>query len=97
MSIQNEINRISGAKNSIKSEIEKLGISIPNDAKLDSYSNYISNYVLDFQSRLSALEAKAKQAVYFKNTVSNLSSDASVEEKISNLEEKSKVQIYIKE
>lgn len=43
MSIATEIQRIQGAKESIKSSIESKGVTVPSDAKLDDYPSYIDS------------------------------------------------------
>lgn len=43
MSIATEIQRIQGAKDSIKSSIENKGVTVPSDAKLDDYPSYIDS------------------------------------------------------
>lgn len=42
MSVSSEITRLNNAKNSIKSSIESKGVTVPDSAKLDTYSTYIS-------------------------------------------------------
>lgn len=43
MAIADEIKRIQDAKASIKSSIENKGVSVPSDAKLETYASYISS------------------------------------------------------
>lgn len=97
MSIQNEINRLSTAKNNLKNELSKLDITIPDSTKIDSYPQYVANYIVEFDKRLAALEENARRGLYFENSVASLSEDATVEEKLAFYEEKSKYQIYISE
>lgn len=42
MSVSSEITRLNNAKTSIKSSIENKGVTVPDSAKLDTYSTYIS-------------------------------------------------------
>lgn len=41
MSIQTEIERLENSKNNLKTSIENKGISIPADAKIDTYSTFV--------------------------------------------------------
>lgn len=42
MSVATEITRIENAKSNIKTAIENKGVSVPNDALIDTYATYIS-------------------------------------------------------
>lgn len=94
MSIQSQINRLNSAKSSIKSEIEKLGITIPEGTTLDGYTNYIAQYAIDFNNRLQALEEKAEEAIYFESTPNR--SGNSVEERLTYLETLEDKKMYFK-
>ena len=91
MSVKSELSRLEAAKQSIRDELNKMGMEIPESTKLDSYASYISSYRLNMQTRIEALESKEKQALYFKNANSYSSlSD------IENLENKALKKIYLK-
>ena len=91
MSVKSELSRLEATKQSIRDELNKMGMEIPESTKLDSYASYISSYRLNMQTRIEALESKEKQALYFKNANSYSSlSD------IENLENKALKKIYLK-
>lgn len=91
MSVKSELNRLETAKQSIRDELNKLGMEIPESTKLDSYASYISDYRLKIQKRIEALESKQEKALYFKdaNKLSSLSN-------IDDLENKALKKIYLK-
>lgn len=91
MSVKSELNRLETAKQSIRDELNKLGMEIPESTKLDFYASYISDYRLKIQKRIEALESKQEKALYFKdaNKLSSLSN-------IDDLENKALKKIYLK-
>ena len=42
MSVQSEIGRLNGAKSSLKAAMESLGITVPEDAKIDEYAALVT-------------------------------------------------------
>lgn len=42
MSIQSEINRLNGAKSSLKAAMESLGVTVPSDKKIDEYADLVT-------------------------------------------------------
>lgn len=57
MTIASEITRLQWAKSDIKTSIEWKGVSVPSDAKLDTYSGYIDQ-IVQWGSRMSGLQLK---------------------------------------
>ena len=43
MSIASEITRLNSAKSNLKTSIQSKGVTVPENAKLDSYSGYVDN------------------------------------------------------
>lgn len=60
MSVQNEINRISDAKNDIRSAIIAKGVSVPEDAKIDTYAELINNIKQDVGYSLTPIDTGKK-------------------------------------
>lgn len=91
MSVKSELSRLEAAKQSIRNELNKMGMEIPESTKLDSYASYISSYRLNMQTRIETLESKQEKALYFKgaNKLSSLSD-------INDLENKALKKIYLK-
>lgn len=56
MSISSEISRISSAKAAMKTEIEKLGVTIPDDATIDEYTTYLAQAVSNLPSKYRLLK-----------------------------------------
>ena len=44
MSIASEITRIQNAKADLKTSIEGKGVTVPESAKIDTYSDYVEKY-----------------------------------------------------
>lgn len=42
MSVQSEINRLNGAKSSLKAAMESLGVTVPESAKIDEYAELVT-------------------------------------------------------
>lgn len=42
MSVQSEINRLNGAKSSLKAAMESLGVTVPEDTKIDGYAELVT-------------------------------------------------------
>lgn len=58
MSVQNEIQRINSAKANIKLTIELNGIAVPEDTKIDGYSELLGQVLGNYNSLIDSINGE---------------------------------------
>lgn len=72
MSVQSEIDRLSGVKPTVKSYLESNGLTVPSDAKLDAMAAMLGS----IESGGSTVNLQTKSVTYTENGTASVTPDS---------------------